>query len=533
MSSALPLKVTPATPAKGGDAADRDSSKTPTATGVGAKSPAAPKSGKIGPNDISSPHELTAFVETLLEQLDSKFDEMSSQILDRMSQMSTRVDALEATAETRAPARHDTYAGVSQHCTHLPVHVSHIRTFIHLQLSSPFSPLSTLSMNTFIKHLSLQLPNFRRRRSRAGSNKHRSAPTLPAVVILPGVLDISKAANDALDDAVMVEGGSDWLPFEVTFGSPGTSIHHSQSQTLSVRADIPLPPSPAVSRAASTTSSRRLPVQLPVPPMPTIPSPKPSRRALKMCRKELASKDGRAKVQRSKSFPLSRRRTHTLEMEPLPQPNVDDQEERDSVQTTQESMVEAFPLPPRATFTKRLSPQALLRRSVTGRASVVSDDTEPLVIVKRASAVPRDSVGPSSLRPTSASTMNELLESLDDVYAALRAESNSSHGSEDSEMVETPPPNANICIPKFSATQLPPLAKGTIHVPNLTLRYPHQRVSSLDIGAQLAALPASLDFNGPRVAPYSVLVQRLQSIRSFGMCAPASRSLPDLLAGIV
>ncbi|KAF7317195.1 hypothetical protein HMN09_00454400 [Mycena chlorophos] len=93
MSSALPLKVTPATPAKGGDAADRDSSKTPTA---GAKSPAAPKSGKIGPNDISSPHELTAFVETLLEQLDSKFDEMSSQILDRMSQMSTRVDALEA-----------------------------------------------------------------------------------------------------------------------------------------------------------------------------------------------------------------------------------------------------------------------------------------------------------------------------------------------------------------------------------------------------------------------------------------------------
>jgi len=34
-------------------------------------------------------------VESLLEQLETKFDDMSSQILDRMNQMSTRVDALE------------------------------------------------------------------------------------------------------------------------------------------------------------------------------------------------------------------------------------------------------------------------------------------------------------------------------------------------------------------------------------------------------------------------------------------------------
>ncbi|CCM04318.1 uncharacterized protein FIBRA_06489 [Fibroporia radiculosa] len=47
-------------------------------------------------SDISSPHELTAYVESLLEQLDTKFDDMSTQILDRMMQMSTRVDALEA-----------------------------------------------------------------------------------------------------------------------------------------------------------------------------------------------------------------------------------------------------------------------------------------------------------------------------------------------------------------------------------------------------------------------------------------------------
>jgi heat shock factor-binding protein 1 len=35
------------------------------------------------PEDISSPHELTAFVETLLGQLEAKFDDMSSQILEK------------------------------------------------------------------------------------------------------------------------------------------------------------------------------------------------------------------------------------------------------------------------------------------------------------------------------------------------------------------------------------------------------------------------------------------------------------------
>jgi heat shock factor-binding protein 1 len=38
-------------------------------------------------------------VETLLEQLDAKFDDMSSQMVDRMVQMSQRVDALEASIQ--------------------------------------------------------------------------------------------------------------------------------------------------------------------------------------------------------------------------------------------------------------------------------------------------------------------------------------------------------------------------------------------------------------------------------------------------
>ncbi|CAK5269429.1 unnamed protein product [Mycena citricolor] len=89
-SSAQPLKFSPSTPAKSPESGERG--QTPPAP---ASKPNAPKTS-IGPGDISSPHELTAFVESLLEQLDTKFDEMSSQILERMSQMSTRVDALEA-----------------------------------------------------------------------------------------------------------------------------------------------------------------------------------------------------------------------------------------------------------------------------------------------------------------------------------------------------------------------------------------------------------------------------------------------------
>ncbi|KZT59185.1 hypothetical protein CALCODRAFT_467294 [Calocera cornea HHB12733] len=51
------------------------------------------------PTDISSPHELTAFVESLLTQLETRFDEMSGQVLERMNAMSTRVDALEASIQ--------------------------------------------------------------------------------------------------------------------------------------------------------------------------------------------------------------------------------------------------------------------------------------------------------------------------------------------------------------------------------------------------------------------------------------------------
>ncbi|KAA1467174.1 hypothetical protein DENSPDRAFT_812641 [Dentipellis sp. KUC8613] len=89
--SALPLKVS--------------STSTPSKLANGATSSAAspsqskPGAGVTDPADISSPHELTAYVENLLEQLDAKFDDMSSQILERMMQMSSRVDALESSLQ--------------------------------------------------------------------------------------------------------------------------------------------------------------------------------------------------------------------------------------------------------------------------------------------------------------------------------------------------------------------------------------------------------------------------------------------------
>ncbi|KZO96636.1 hypothetical protein CALVIDRAFT_598199 [Calocera viscosa TUFC12733] len=64
----------------------------PSAAGVGS-------SRVPQPTDISSPHELTAFVESLLTQLETRFDEMSGQVLERMNAMSTRVDALEASIQ--------------------------------------------------------------------------------------------------------------------------------------------------------------------------------------------------------------------------------------------------------------------------------------------------------------------------------------------------------------------------------------------------------------------------------------------------
>ncbi|KAH7106221.1 heat shock factor binding protein 1-domain-containing protein [Auriculariales sp. MPI-PUGE-AT-0066] len=93
--SAAPLKVT----------AGAGPSSTPTQSKPGTPKPPQSASNSSStvpptkPEDISSPHELTAFVEMLLGQLETKFDDMSNQLLERMNQMSSRVDSLEASIQ--------------------------------------------------------------------------------------------------------------------------------------------------------------------------------------------------------------------------------------------------------------------------------------------------------------------------------------------------------------------------------------------------------------------------------------------------
>ncbi|WVQ62220.1 uncharacterized protein L199_000359 [Kwoniella botswanensis] len=53
----------------------------------------------VGVKDVVSPGELCGFVDTLLAQLESRFDEMSDQVLARMNEMSHRIDNLETAIE--------------------------------------------------------------------------------------------------------------------------------------------------------------------------------------------------------------------------------------------------------------------------------------------------------------------------------------------------------------------------------------------------------------------------------------------------
>ncbi|KAI5122549.1 hypothetical protein M0805_005276 [Coniferiporia weirii] len=92
MSSAKPLKISASTPSKPPANSPIPAKEAPSAA-------ASTSTSAANTSDITSPHELTAFVENLLEGLDAKFDDMSSQILERMNQMSSRVDALEASIQ--------------------------------------------------------------------------------------------------------------------------------------------------------------------------------------------------------------------------------------------------------------------------------------------------------------------------------------------------------------------------------------------------------------------------------------------------
>ncbi|KAF8689036.1 Heat shock factor binding protein 1, partial [Rhizoctonia solani] len=98
---ALPLNVVgSSTPAKERSPITAPKNiSTSTAAGSRSATPVADSRPSAGlttkPEDITSPHELTVFIESLLNQVETGFDDMSNQILERMTQMSSRVDSLE------------------------------------------------------------------------------------------------------------------------------------------------------------------------------------------------------------------------------------------------------------------------------------------------------------------------------------------------------------------------------------------------------------------------------------------------------
>ncbi|BEI84913.1 hypothetical protein CcaverHIS002_0503140 [Cutaneotrichosporon cavernicola] len=51
--------------------------------------------GTITAKNVASPGELCGFVDTLLNTLESRFDEMSDQVMSRMDEMASRIDNLE------------------------------------------------------------------------------------------------------------------------------------------------------------------------------------------------------------------------------------------------------------------------------------------------------------------------------------------------------------------------------------------------------------------------------------------------------
>lgn len=63
--------------------------------------PATAANGALNETTISSPHELTDWVDNILDQLESRFTTMTAQAELRMKEMSDRIDALESSIEGR------------------------------------------------------------------------------------------------------------------------------------------------------------------------------------------------------------------------------------------------------------------------------------------------------------------------------------------------------------------------------------------------------------------------------------------------
>ncbi|KAE8233143.1 hypothetical protein CF326_g1820 [Tilletia indica] len=86
--------VTATDSAAGARAGTPTRAQTQSSTGGGGVLSAAEQLG-----EITSPHELTEWVDIVLNQLEDKFDLFNGQVQDRMKEMSARIEALESSIQ--------------------------------------------------------------------------------------------------------------------------------------------------------------------------------------------------------------------------------------------------------------------------------------------------------------------------------------------------------------------------------------------------------------------------------------------------
>ncbi|SOV04202.1 uncharacterized protein UDID_17028 [Ustilago sp. UG-2017a] len=80
-------------------ASDSASVSAPTQSHTDPSAASTKPENAVQPPDISSPHQLIDWVDTVLGQLESRFDDMNGQVTSRMNEMSSRIDALESSIQ--------------------------------------------------------------------------------------------------------------------------------------------------------------------------------------------------------------------------------------------------------------------------------------------------------------------------------------------------------------------------------------------------------------------------------------------------
>ncbi|KAG0660255.1 hypothetical protein C6P46_004709 [Rhodotorula mucilaginosa] len=96
-SSSTPQQQQPASPATS-KASYSTATAQPATVGLGVLGAPGPDEEELADASkaqVTSPLELTQFVDTLLNDLEARFDSLSSDVLSRLNSLSTRVDSLE------------------------------------------------------------------------------------------------------------------------------------------------------------------------------------------------------------------------------------------------------------------------------------------------------------------------------------------------------------------------------------------------------------------------------------------------------